>query len=222
MNELFLIIILFITTFTTYLLYKIFDKRGFYFSIVIMNIITFILSFKIVTCLKLNINLGIVSYLSTLTIIYLFIIKYGKKEIKELIKISLYTNILTALFLTISNYYIPAITETISINIKDTFITNYKILITYPIIMLLSEILVTKLYVFVSSVQNNKMIVILLTYIITAILYTIIFYVVAYIKILPIKTSIFIGISTYIVGLVITTINIGFIYYLIKSKKVMK
>ncbi len=88
--------------------------------------------------------------------------------------------------------------------------------------MLLSEILVTKLYVFVSSVQNNKMIVILLTYIITAILYTIIFYVVAYIKILPIKTSIFIGISTYIVGLVITTINIGFIYYLIKSKKVMK
>ena len=110
MNEFILIIILFITMFTTYLLYKIYEKRGLFFAIVFQNIISFILSFKIVTILKLNINLGIVSILSVLTIMYLFMIKYGKKEINELIKISLYTNVLIAIFLTMINYFIRTLT----------------------------------------------------------------------------------------------------------------
>lgn len=222
MNEFILIIILFMIMFTTYLLYKVYDKRGLYFIAVLLNIVTMILSFKIITFLKLNINLGIVSYLGVLTVIYLFIIKYGKKEIKELEKISLYTNILTAIFLVIINYFIPAITETISINIKDVFISNYKILIAYPIIMFISQYLVVKLYSFVSNIQENKTTCILLTYIITAILYTIVFAIIVYFKVLSIQTSIYIGISTYIAGLLITGFNLGFIHLLTKSKKVIK
>lgn len=222
MNEFILIIILFITMFTTYLLYKIYEKRGLFFAIVFQNIISFILSFKIVTILKLNINLGIVSILSVLTIMYLFMIKYGKKEINELIKISLYTNVLIAIFLTMINYFIPTLTETISINIKDTFISNYKILIAYPIVMLISQIIVTKLYLFVNKLQSSKIICIALTHIITALLYTIIFYVVGYIKVLSIKEAVYIGISTYIIGLIIMGINIVFINVLIKDKKVTK
>ena len=114
MNEIIFFIILFIIFFATYLLYIIFDKRGLYFSIVLLNIMTLILSFKIITFLKLNINLGIMPYLGVLNILYIFMIKYGNKEIKELEKISLYTNVLGAVFLVIINYFIPAITETIS------------------------------------------------------------------------------------------------------------
>ena len=222
MNEIIFFIILFIIFFATYLLYIIFDKRGLYFSIVLLNIMTLILSFKIITFLKLNINLGIMPYLGVLNILYIFMIKYGNKEIKELEKISLYTNVLGAAFLVIINYFIPAITETISINIKDSFINNYKILIAYPIIMFVSQYLVTKLYSFVASIQNNKSVCILLTYIITALIYTVIFYIISYIKILSIKDSIYIGISTYIVGLIITIISIIFINYLSKNKKVIK
>ena len=222
MNEIIFFIILFIIFFSTYLLYIIFDKRGLYFSIVLLNIMTLILSFKIITFLKLNINLGIMPYLGVLNILYIFMIKYGNKEIKELEKISLYTNVLGAVFLVIINYFIPAITETISINIKDSFINNYKILIAYPIIMFVSQYLVTKLYSFVASIQNNKSVCILLTYIITALIYTVIFYIISYIKILSIKDSIYIGISTYIVGLIITIISIIFINYLSKNKKVIK
>ena len=222
MNEIIFFIILFIIFFATYLLYIIFDKRGLYFSIVLLNIMTLILSFKIITFLKLNINLGIMPYLGILNILYIFMIKYGNKEIKELEKISLYTNVLGAVFLVIINYFIPAITETISINIKDSFINNYKILIAYPIIMFVSQYLVTKLYSFVASIQNNKSVCILLTYIITALIYTVIFYIISYIKILSIKDSIYIGISTYIVGLIITIISIIFINYLSKNKKVIK
>lgn len=222
MNEIIFFIILFIIFFAIYLLYIIFDKRGLYFSIVLLNIMTLILSFKIITFLKLNINLGIMPYLGILNILYIFMIKYGNKEIKELEKISLYTNVLGAVFLVIINYFIPAITETISINIKDSFINNYKILIAYPIIMFVSQYLVTKLYSFVASIQNNKSVCILLTYIITALIYTVIFYIISYIKILSIKDSIYIGISTYIVGLIITIISIIFINYLSKNKKVIK
>ena len=222
MNEIIFFIILFIIFFATYLLYIIFDKRGLYFSIVLLNIMTLILSFKIITFLKLNINLGIMPYLGILNILYIFMIKYGNKEIKKLEKISLYTNVLGAVFLVIINYFIPAITETISINIKDSFINNYKILIAYPIIMFVSQYLVTKLYSFVASIQNNKSVCILLTYIITALIYTVIFYIISYIKILSIKDSIYIGISTYIVGLIITIISIIFINYLSKNKKVIK
>lgn len=222
MNEIIFFIILFIIFFATYLLYIIFDKRGLYLSIVLLNIMTLILSFKIITFLKLNINLGIMPYLGILNILYIFMIKYGNKEIKELEKISLYTNVLGAVFLVIINYFIPAITETISINIKDSFINNYKILIAYPIIMFISQYLVTKLYSFVASIQNNKSVCILLTYIITALIYTVIFYIISYIKILSIKDSIYIGISTYIVGLIITIISIIFINYLSKNKKVIK
>ena len=222
MNEIIFLILIMVTIVTIFILFKLYEKRGLYFSLVILNIITFILSFKITTFLKLNINLGIVPYVSVLSIIYLFIIKYGAKEIKELQKISLITNILTAIFLASINYFIPAITETISINIKDTFIYNYKILIAYPIIMLLSQYLIVKLYTFVSSIQSNKSICILLAYIITALLYTVIFYMISYINVLAIKHSIYIGISTYIVGLLITIIYIVFIYYLSKSKKVVK
>ena len=222
MNEIILMILICITLITTYLLYRIFDKRGLYFSLVTLTITTFILSFKIVEVFKMNINLGIVPFVGTLSIYYLFMIKYGIKEIKELQKISLYTSILTAIFLVIMNYFIPAITETISINIKDAFIYNYKMLIIFPIIMLISQFVITKLYIFVNNIQNNKVICIILTYIITALLYTVLFYLIVYIKLLSIKDSIYIGISTYIIGLIITSINILFIYYVSKDKKVIK
>ena len=120
------------------------------------------------------------------------------------------------------SYCIPAITETISINMEGTFEYNYKILIAYPIISLLSQYCVIKLYSFVSSLQSNNIISLMLTNIITGVLYTIIFYTICYINILSVKASIFISVTTYIIGLIVTIINIVFIELLIDGKKVAK
>ena len=222
MNEIILIILLCLTLLTIFILYKIYDKRGLYFSLIVLNILSFILTFKITNTLKLNINLGIISYISIFSIIYIFMIKYGEKELKELIKISLYSSVFTAIMLLITNYYIPSITETISINIAGSFVYNYKILIVYPLIMLLSEYLSTKLYSFENSIQLNNTICLLLTYIIIGALYTTILNVLSYINILNIKDSAYIGMSTYIIGLIVTIVNIIFVNLLIKSKKVNK
>ncbi len=222
MSELIVIILLIISLLFLFGLYHYLDKRGLYFAIVILNILTFILTFKITLLFKMNINLGIVPYLVTLSVVYIYLIKYGKKEIKNLIIVSLITNVITAILITIMNSFIPAITETISINMEGTFEYNYKILIAYPIIMLISQYLVIKLYYLLSTLQNSIFVSIILTYIITGLVYTVIFYMLCYIAILPIKNAIFLGITTYIAGLGLTIINIAFIKLIINRKKVIK
>ncbi len=221
MSEIIVLIIALLCIFTIYCLYKIFDKIGIYYAIIILNIIGFVLSFKITSAFKMNINIGIIPFITSLTGLYIFILKYGKKELNNIIKFTLYSNVTLSLLLIITNYFIPTITETISINMKETFEYNYKILFVYPLIASLSQYVVIKLFNFVSKVKNNIIINIILTYIITSLIYTIIFSLVSYINVLSIRDSIFIGISTYIIGFAFTIINILFIY-LITRKKVIK
>ena len=221
MEEIILLILIALTLLTIFCLYKMLDKRGLYFSLVILNLITFILTFKITYVFKMNINIGIVPFIATMSVLYIFVTKYGYKENKNLLKISLYSNIATSMLLAIMNYFIPAVTETVSINMEGTFGYNYKILILYPIIMLLSQLTTIKLYELVRKIQSNLPISIILTYIITSVLYTIIFYAVSYINLMDLKFSMFLGVSTYILGLAITIINMLFINHLV-SKKVIK
>jgi len=221
MEEIILLVLIALTLLTIFCLYKMLDKRGLYFALVILNLITFVLTFKISYIFKMNINVGIIPFIATLTIIYIFITKYGYKENKNLLKISLHSNITTSLLIAIMNYFIPAIEETISINMQGTFEYNYKILILYPFIMLISQFITIKLYELVGKIQNNISVSIILTYIITGLLYTITFYLLSYINIMKFKFSLFLGVSTYIIGLAITIIHIVFINHLV-SKKVIK
>ena len=220
MEEAIILILVALSLLTIFCIYKMLDKRGLYFCIVILNLISFVLSFKITTVFKMNININIVSFIATISIIYIFMIKYGYKEIKNLIKVTLYSNIITALLLVIMNYYIPAITETISINMQGTFEYNYKILIIFPIIMLISQLATSKLYKLIYSLQNNTLLCIGLTHIISSLIYTVLLCATSYINILEMKYSLFVGISTYIIGLPILIINLIFINYIVKNAKV--
>ena len=222
MSEIITLLIITLTMLTIFCLYKFLDKRGLYFAIVIFNIISFILAFKISIILKLNVNTSIITLIETLSILYIFIIKYDDKELKNIMKITFISNVMTALLITTMNYFIPAITETISINMQGTFEYNYKILIVYPIIILITQYIITKFYNLISKIQQSIPISIILTYVMTALNYTIIFNIIIYINILEIKNSIFIGISTYILGIFITIINIIYIKELTKDKKVKK
>ena len=218
MEEIITIVLILLTMLITFCLFKMLDKRGLYFSLVIMNLLGLVLSFKISQILTINMNIGIIPIIAALSIIYIFITKYGYKETKNLLLVSLYSNIAMSILLIIMNYFIPAITETVSINMQGTFEYNYKILIVYPLIMLLGQYTVTKLYKLISSLQKNTSICITLTYIITGLIYTIVFYLLAYINILEISYSIFLGISTYIIGIPITLINLLLINYSTKKK----
>lgn len=214
MGEIILIIFTLLTMLTTFCLFKMLSKRGLYFALVIFNILGLIFSFKIAYIFKMNTNLSIIPIIASLTILYIFLTKYGYKENKTLIKLSLYINIGSSILLAIMNFYIPAITETISINMEGTFEYNYKILIIYPLIVLISQYIVVNLYKLINEIQNNINISVILNYIITALIYTVLYSVLIYINTIELKASLFVGISTYIIGLPVIIINLIFINYI--------
>jgi len=218
MEEAILVVFTLLLLLTTFCLYKMLDKRGLYFSLVIFNLIAFVLSFKISNIFKMNINIGIIPVIGIITIFFLFILKYGQKEKKNLLAITLYSNVTTAVLLAIMNYFEAAITETISINMEGTFQYNYKILIVYPIILGVSEYISIKLFDLVNQIQSSIIVSGILTYIITGLVYTVGFYLISYINILEVKYSLFIGISSYILGLVLSIINIIILNFLYKKK----
>ncbi len=221
MEEIITLILVLLTLLVIFCLYKMLDKRGLYFGLVMLNLITFVLSFKISYIFKMNINIGIIPLIATFTIIYIFLIKFNTKETKNLLLITLCSNITIALLLAIMNFFVPAITETISINMQGTFEYNYKILIAYPIIVLISQLATIKLFELLRVLQDNISVSIILTYIITGLLYTVLLYVIVYTNIMEIRYSLFLGISTYILGIAITIINMLFIKIL-NYKKVIK
>lgn len=222
MNSIIIVLLLILVSLLLiYSMYKIYDKRGLYFSLVIMNIMSFILSFKIIKIFSLNINLGLIPMISIFTIIYIIITKYSIKDKKNILSLSLYTNIITSILILITNYFIPTVSETISISIKGTFEYNYKILILYPITILLSQYIIIKLFNYLKELQSNIIINITLTYITTGLVYTLVFYLIAYINLIDIKNTIFMGVSSFLIGIIITLLN-TLIIDLIFKKKVKK
>ena len=221
MNEIILIILIGLSLLIIFSLTKLLDKNGLCYALLILDVLGYILSFKITSVFKMNINTSIIPLISSFTCLYILLIKYGNKDINKIIKITLYSNIIFGLIILITNYYIPALTETISINIQETFEYNNKILIFYPLAVLLGQYCINKIYGYVTLIQNNIFLSVILTYIISAVIYIIIYYLVGYINILSLRDSLYLGITSYIIGICITLINIAFIY-VINRKKVKK
>mgnify|MGYP004460760603 FL=1 len=220
MNEIILAVILIISLMSIYCLYKIFDKMGLYYSLIIFIGTAIITSFKIMKIFNFNLNINILFLICIMTIIYIILAKYNTKELNNIIKVSCITTIFSALIVLLLGYYIPSINSTIAINIKSTFIHNYKVLIALPITLLGGIIATTKLYQFISKLQDNIYINIVLTYIITGLIYTVIFQIFGYLNVIKIYNSIYIGLTSYLFGLIITIIQLFTINLILKQKKV--
>lgn len=220
MNEIILVVILIISLMSIYCLYKIFDKMGLYYSLIIFIETAIITSFKIMKIFNFNLNINILFLVCIMTIIYIILAKYNTKELNNIIKVSCITTIFSALIVLLLGYYIPSINSTIAINIKSTFIYNYKVLIALPITLLGGIIATTKLYQFISKLQDNIYINIVLTYIITGLIYTVIFQIFGYLNVIKIYNSIYIGLTSYLFGLIITIIQLFTINLILKQKKV--
>ena len=218
MNEAILLMLLLIILLVIFVLYKVFEKQGFIYSLMILNIMAYIMSFKTSPIFNSNINIGIIPLTGIFTVIYLYLIKYGKKEYNEIYITTIYVNVFMVVFTLLVNYFIPSITDNTAINMTDTFIDNYKIIIAYPIMILLSEYVVYRLYNLLKLIKTNQQLIIILLYIITSLLYTILYNIIINIKLLTIKESVFLGVSTYILGLIITIFTTIYIYIFTKKK----
>ena len=101
MNEATLVILILLSIIITFCLYRMLDKRGLYFLIILFSIISFVLSFKVAYVLKMNINASIIPLCALLSVLFLFISKYGILEKKNILLLTFYSNIIIALLLTV-------------------------------------------------------------------------------------------------------------------------
>ena len=219
MSEIIFLIIIIISMITIPLAYNYLDKKGLYLMLIIMTIVSYILSFKVLNIWGLNVSANIITIISLFEIIYLLITKETKKNQNNYLSITIFCLIGTSFTILTTSSYIPSINDTLSTNLKELFINNYPILITFPILLIISEIISPQLYKILNQIYQNKIISINLNYIIIGLINSLIFSFIAYNNINFIN-KINIALATYFIGLVISILYTPIFNYLTSKKKV--
>jgi len=144
-----------------------------------------------------------------------------KKQVKKIANMNFLVNIFITIMLFMMSYHTQSLTDTISINMKNVFITNYRVLLTYPITILLSNYILVHTYEKIKSLYDNMFISTVTTYLLVGIIEAILYFLLSYFNLLSIKNIIKLVLSTYMIRLVITVI---YSLFLIKmtEKKVKK
>lgn len=206
MNILIYLCILIISLITIYFFNKFLNKLGLTIALITTNIIALITSFKYITLTTININASAIPYITMFTIIYILIEDYQIKETRKIINLNFIITIFTSILLFLMSYHTQSITDSISINMKNVFITNYRILITYPLSTLLSNHLLILLYQKMKTLYNLPFITTVTTYLVVGLISNLTYHLGSYLNIFNLKTIIELSLSTYMISLIITVI----------------
>lgn len=218
MNELFCICILILAILSVYLSNKYFDKLGLIILFIVSNILSFILTFKYITLSSLNFNSNSITYVTMFTSLYLLLEQYQKKEVNSIVNLNFIINIFSALMLYIMSIYTQSLNDTISINMTNVFTNNYRILIFYPISLIISQKLLIVIYDKIKKLYDNIFISTVTTYLAVGLIEVIIYTSLTYINILSTPTIIKILLSTYMIRLIITVLYSIFLTFILKKK----
>lgn len=196
------------------------EKNGIINVYLIYNIVSFLLSFKTLEVFGINVNANIVLSSLFTMITYLLIEKLNIKEYKNLIKQTITINIFISIFLLVSSLYIGSINDVNSVNMQNIFFNNYKILISYPIVTLISQILVLLITNIIKDSVKNTNIRIIISNLTILMIESILFYISSYIFKGDFNYLLVLIISNYLIKVIVTSIYTPFISYLINLKKV--
>ena len=215
MNILIILLMAIISVVYLYISQLIFDKNAIKITYIIYNIIAYLLSFKIFEILNINLNANIVMISIFISLTYLIIEKSSIKEYKETV-----INIFISISLLILSSYLGAITDTNSVDMKTVFLNNYKILISYPITTLLTQLLTLCIYQNVKEVTPNITKNIIISNLTVIIIDTFIFCILSYLFEFKLNQILILVTNNYIIKVILSSIFTPFIVPLINSKKV--
>ena len=221
MNYIIFFCILIISILSIYFSKKIAGKLGLTIVLITSNLISLILTFKYIMLSTINVNANSVTYITMFTALYLLLESTKKEEVKKIVNLNFIITIFSSILLYIMSYHVQSLTDTISINMKNVFINNYKILIVYPITILISNYLLIWMYKKIRKLYDNAFITTVTTYLLIGLIEGIIYFFIVYYNILETKTIIKLLLSSYMIRLIITIIYSIFLT-LITSKKVKK
>lgn len=222
MNILIYLLILLISLTTIYIYNRKQDKLGLAITFILMNIISFILSFKYITISTLNINSSSITYIAMISVLYLYLEKTNIKETKKIINLNTIINIVTVSLILLMSLYTQSLDDTIGINMKNVFIDNFRILIAYPISTCISMYLIIPMYNKIKTIYDNMFITTTTTFLLIGLIDNIIFTLISYLLVFDIKTTITMILSTYMLKIILTVIYSIFLILIQKKKKVRK
>ena len=169
MNELLLLIILLISTIGFLLIVNKNNKLLMNMYIIFIIIISYILSFRNISFIGMNINANIVIYSTIIPILYYYIEKNKNIKMKDILTKNIIILVIPMLLIMLTTGYIPSVTDNNAINIQNTFGINYINLLSYPITLTLSLYIMFKLKEKLKDIYpNNFYTLIILGSIITA------------------------------------------------------
>ena len=221
MNYLIYLCILIISILSLYLSKKLLGKNGLIFVFITSSVLSLILSFKYVTFSTINASANSVTYVTMFTSLYLLLETVNKKEVKKLTILNFILNIFTSIILYIMSYHVQSLTDSISINMKKVCINNYKILIAYPIVTLITNYLLIWMYKKIRNLYDIPFITTVTTYLFIGLIESILLYFSVYYKVLNTKIIIKLLLSNYMIKLIITIIY-SLLLTLLTRKKVKK
>ena len=111
-----------------------------------------------------------------------------------------------------------SLTDTIGINIKNVFEVNSIILLTYPIVTLISNYLLIIMYEKIKKLYDNMFITTVTTFMLIGIIEGMLYTTISYYNILNFKTIIQLILATYMIKLIITVIYSIYLMFITKKK----
>ncbi len=218
MDSIFFFLILIVATFITYICNKYLKKEGLIVLFISCSSISYIMTFKYLAFQNISYNSNSIIYVTMLTALYLLLEKNSTKEVNKVINLNILLTIFIGIILYLMSNYTQSLNDTIGINMTNVFINNYRILIAYPISLLISQKILVKIYEKIKELYDNLFISTVTTYLAIDLIALIIYTIIGYYKVINNSDLIKLILSTYMIRLIITLLYSLFLTFIPKKK----
>lgn len=199
-----------------YLVHKYFGKEQFYLLGIIYSIVSFVMSFKLINIMGVNINANVIFSSGLLLILYYFVKRYNEKESRKFIITILVSSLLCMCYFMLTAFMIPSIYDKMGTLYQNLVFDNLAIVILYPISLAITMFLSE--YCFRELDKEDKNVILKTIFTILGIMFidAAIFSYFSYAFIIRFDTAISIAIDNYLIKT-----GIMIIYILIVNKLFM-
>lgn len=203
-----------------YIAHKYFTKEKFYLIAIIYSVVSFLMSFKIIKLIGININTSIIFSSGLLIILYYFINKYEKKEVRKLISIIMISVLASDFFFLITSLMIPSVYNSFASEYQNIVFNNSIIMVLYPLSLFITLLISNYCFKELKLEKKNKLIKTLLTTVGLIFIDTFIFTYFSYAILVKFDIAIKIALDNYLIKTFIMIIYIIIINKIFGVKKV--
>lgn len=222
MNELLFFLSIIVSYCLSLGFYKIFGKSGLFIWIAIVAIIANIEVIKCIDIFGMSVTLGNALYCSISLATDILNEKYGAKEARKSVWIGFLSLVTLVLLSQLSLLFAPNSFDVASTSLEVIFSTTPRICIASLSCFLLSNIMDTYIFGWIKRKSKYLWLRVNVSTIISQFVDSMLFSIVAFVGFFEIKEVLILGVTTYIVKVIITMCDTPFIYWARKINAIEK